>query len=204
MGNLQFVDRSNVGGFLRSSVPFNNGVGAEYWSHSVQDEHRRVRENDEDRKFIPDEDFLISGLDGEPLMSSWDLVGDKDVSGQRDGAIHVAVDNEPDDQAADDFLAAAEEQDILADSASEEDKMFDTPENNPVLYRDMYPRLQTTDNIFHGMTRQNVVLKTKLRAKPNAKKRFCDYLKRMRQTIRTAHFNRAVAEAELALVLQQM
>jgi len=186
MGNLQFVDRSNVGGFLRSSVPFNNGVGAEYWSHSVQDEHRRVRENDEDRKFIPDEDFLISGLDGEPLMSSWDLVGDKDISGQRDGAIHVAIDNEPDDQAADDFLAAAEESALLSDNGDEEDGLLNTPGKS----------------MFHGATRQSITPKTKLRAKPNAKKRFCAYLKRMRKTIRTAHFNRVVAEAEFALAFQ--
>lgn len=57
MGNLQFVDRSNVGGFFRSKIPFQNAVGIENWPQHVQDEHGRVRENDQERKFIPLEEF---------------------------------------------------------------------------------------------------------------------------------------------------
>jgi hypothetical protein len=187
MGNLQFVDCSNVGGFLGSSIPFQNALGIENWPHSVQDEHRRVSENDKDREFIPIEELLVADLDGRPWLSD-DRDNDQD---QEELLLH------------DDYQEVrGEKAEAICqnENAGDDEDRLDTPEKCRDYYRAMYPWLflENAPSVdqpamvvrpsFHGRTRQNITPKTELRAKPNSKKRRIKYLSMRRDMIRTAYF----------------
>jgi len=185
MKKSQAINSGNSDNSVSCFMPLHNALGIKNWPQHVQDECKRVPENDKDRKFIPFEDFIVAGLNGEPLTSAWDLIGEKNVLRQRDEVILAALnyeyESDLDDKSADDFLAAVEKQADLIERIGAEDDPLDIEENNMAYYRDMYPWLferktirdiiyshgSGTGVIFHGTSRTEVVSGRKRKFRQN-------------------------------------
>lgn len=151
-------------------MPLHNALGAMYWPQSVQDELARLS----GRKFIPEDELLVAGLDGRPLSEYSDTIG-RGASNALGISVYLSLNTlwderqeaelEPKESYIDDspvtVLAATFESDILPFPVS-------------AIH-------------FHGTTRANLFFKkTKIiRAEPNAKRRWCKW--RCRDSIRTMH-----------------
>jgi hypothetical protein len=151
-------------------MPLQNALGIENWPQSIQEECRRVTQNDEDRVFIPFEDYLVSGLNGEALTSFWDLIGAQDVKDERYQALCDACNYEPkpyveedeEDDSLVDFLASLEEE------AEERGEVIMAPAMSPdeikmlQALREIISALSGDEPVsFHGTSRAEVTPGTK-------------------------------------------
>jgi len=192
----------------KEECPFGGMIfSKENFPDLVEDEPRHT-----DVEFCPLDEMLIADVTGKLISPTDGSLYFENSSIDQVCAVFEACNWTPSDNIVeeedngDSYNLAREEGDIL-------DALYDD------IHSELFdqeaqkmPDIETATEIqefqvspsFYGVDRQSITPKTRRHAKPNAKKRFCDYLKRMRQTIRTAHFNQAVAEAEFALVSQQV
>lgn len=187
-------------------MPVHNALGIENWSHYVQDECRRVGENDTEKQFIPDEDVFVADICGEVIMNAWELFDEDGGLGARDLLILSSIGKGRQGRV---IVQEEIEQDEIVCSFESSIGGEDHPLANRVdreeYYREVYPNLFyrpvvrpiARDNTFFGVSRQRAVKRTKCtRSEPNAKRKRIKYLSRRRDSIRTRHFRSLVAEAE--------
>jgi len=199
---------SNGGRKSPFGISLQNGLGIENWPAEVQDELRRV--HPKGNYFIPDEELLIAGLDGRPLLNSWGNQEDLYMPLTRDSALLAALDYElpdPDKQAADDFFREAE---AMASGTNEsaqgsEDHPLAILEDSRQYYSDMYPWLFGEKSYdepvrFHGTScvfRMPGARKHPYSGKKPKQKRYG------RQTIRTAYLDRLASRAEMVALIAE-
>lgn len=68
-------------------IPTHNALGTENWPHYVQDEKERLSE----RRFSSNEEWLVAGLDGQPLFNIFDTISQQDVLDPVDAVLYAAL-----------------------------------------------------------------------------------------------------------------
>jgi hypothetical protein len=182
--------------------PVEEAIGSiKNWPIRIQDEEVRLKEFD----FVSIEEMpsIAVGISGAPVLDIDGIIGRS--SNLAETAIHTLlfVEVENDDETEEVAIASQIE------SIDSGEDILDTPEKIAEYYGGMYPWLFKNDVeaitmdqsrvSFHGATRRSITPKTKLRAKPNSKKgKFPDFRssQKRHRTIRTAHLDHAVIQAE--------
>jgi len=134
-------------------MPLQNALGIDNWPQHVQDECRRVNEKDFDREFISGEEMLIAGLDGRPVLNSYDVIR-QGVFDPYNVALWSAINGETDQDEA-----ARYDNNYLVEQLAA--KNVKKEEASEITAEEFFTYKEDKPISFHGTSRVEVVPGTK-------------------------------------------